>query len=113
MKFPVFAIFLLLLLLGNCFALYKMFTTKQEFLVQFPKLSGQAYNLFRLLPAINIIAIAGLWFLKPWAACLAIACCTAIIIFDGYFGIYYHLYVAIPSTLILLFFIIKYWNEFK
>jgi hypothetical protein len=68
---------------------------------------------FLFLPAINIIALAGLWLLKPRAANLAIACGLAVIIFDIYFGIYYHLYVAVPSTFILLFFISKYRNNFK
>lgn len=113
MKFPVFTIFLFLMFLGNCFALFKMFTTKHEFLDQFPRLTENAFDVFRLLPVINIIALAGIWFLQSWAAYLAIACGIAVITFDIYFGIWYHLYVAIPSTLILLFFIIKYWNEFK
>lgn len=113
MKLSFYAIFLLLMLLGNSFALYKMFISKQEFLTLFPKLNNEAFSTFRLLPVINIIALAGLWFLKPWGAYLAIACGITVIAFDLYFGIYYHLYVAVPATLILLFFIIKYWNEFK
>lgn len=113
MRFPVFAIFMVLMFLGNGFALYKLFTDKQEFLTQFPKLTETAFNIFRFLPLINIIALAGMWFLNTWAAYLAVACGIAVIAFDIYFGIWYHLYVAIPSTLLLLFFIIKYWNEFK
>jgi uncharacterized membrane protein (DUF2068 family) len=65
------------------------------------------------LPIINIIAIAGIWFLKSWGAYLALTCGAAVIILDLYYGIHYHLYVAIPSAIILLFFSIKYWNEFK
>jgi len=113
MRFPVYAIFLLLMLLGNSFALYKLFTEKQEFLAKFPKLTETAFNVFRFLPVINIIALAGMWFLQSWAAYLAIACGVAVIAFDLYFGIYYHLYVAVPSTLILLFFAIRYWNHFE
>jgi len=113
MRHPVYAIFLVLLLLGNCFALYKMFTARQEFLTQFPGLTETAYTIMRILPVVNILALAGMWFLQPWAACLAITCGIIVIAIDVYFGIYYHLYVAIHSTLILLFFIILYWNEFK
>lgn len=113
MRFPVYSIFLLLLLTGNCFALYKLFTDKQAFLSQFPRLTENVFNLFRFFPVINIMALAGMWFLKPWGAYLAITCGIIVIVFDIYFGIYYHLYVAIPSTLILLFFIVRYWNEFK
>lgn len=113
MRPPLYAIFLVLMLLGNCFALYKLFTDKQEFFTKFPKLTETTFNIFRFLPIVNIIALAGMWFFKPWAAYLAIACGIAVIAFDLYYGIYYHLYVAIPSTVILLFFIIKYWNHFK
>lgn len=112
-RWPLFAIFIILMLAGNCFALYKLFTDKPEFLTKFPKLTSRAFDLFRLLPVINIIALAGIWFLKPWAAWLAIACGMAVIGFDIYFAIWYHLYVAIPSALLLLYFIIRYWNEFK
>lgn len=113
MRFPVYTIFLLLMLLGNCFALYRMFTVKQEFFDQFPKLTETAFSIFRLLPIINLIALAGMWWMKSWAAYLIIACSIAVIAFDIFFGIWYHLYVAIPSTFILLLFIIKYWNGFK
>lgn len=113
MRPPVYAIFLILMLAGNSFALYKLFTDKQEFLTKFPKLTEAAFNVFRFLPVINIIALAGMLFLKSWAAYLAIGCGIAVIAFDLYFGIYYHLYVAVPSTLILLFFVIKYWNHFE
>lgn len=113
MRFPVYTIFILLMLLGNGFAVYKMFTAKQEFFDQFPNLTETAFKIFRLVPVINIIALAGMLLMRPWAVYLVIACGIAVIAFDIYFGIWYHLYVAIPSSLILLFFIIKYWNEFK
>lgn len=113
MKLMVYYIFILLMWMGNGFALYKLLTDKQEFLAKFPRLTEAAFNIFYFLPVLNIIALAGMWFLKSWAVYLAIACGVAVIVFDVYFGIFYHLYVAIPSTLILLFFIIKYWNEFK
>jgi uncharacterized membrane protein (DUF2068 family) len=113
MRFPLYAIFLLLMLLGNCFALFKMFSARQAFLTQFPKLTGTAFNIFRFLPLINCIAIAGMWWLKPWGAYLALTGGIAIIFFDIYHGIYYHLYVAVPSFLILLFFIIRYWKHFE
>lgn len=113
MRPVLFAIFLLLMLLGNSFALYKLFTDKAAFLSQFPRLGEKAFMIFRFLPVINIIAIAGLWWMQSWAAVIAIACGVLVISFDLYFGIYYHLYVAIPSGLLMLFFIVKYWNAFK
>lgn len=113
MKTIVYPAVLLLFLLGNCFALYKMFADKQDFFDKIPKLTENGFVTLRLLPVLNIIAIIGLWFFKSWAPWLAIACGVAVIIADLYFGITYHLFVAIPSTLILMFFIIRFWNHFK
>lgn len=109
----LYAMFIIVMIAGNCAGLYKLFTDKQAILEQFPRLTESAYSLFRLLPVVNIIALAGLWFFQSWAAYLAIAGGLLVIGFDVYYGISYHLYIAIPSTLLLLFFIIKYWNHFK
>jgi uncharacterized membrane protein (DUF2068 family) len=101
------------MLLGNCFALYKLFADKQEFFTKSPALTETGFTLLRIIPFLNIIALAGLWFFQCWAVYLAIACGIFVIVMDIYFGIYYHLYAAVPSALILLFFIIRYWNQFK
>jgi uncharacterized membrane protein (DUF2068 family) len=95
------------------FALYNLFTNKQEFFIKSPALTETGFILLRIIPFLNIAALAGLWFFQSWAAYLAIACGVVVITLDIYFGIYYHLYAAIPSSLILLFFIFKYWNHFK
>lgn len=113
MKPLVFSIFLIVVLAGNCFALYKLFKDKLEFFAKSPALTPNGFAIIRLMPVLNIIALAGLWFFQSWAAYLVIACGVLVIFLDIYFGIYYHLYAAVPSTLILLFFIIKYWNQFK
>lgn len=112
-RFPAFAVFIALMILGNTFALYKMFTDKQEFLTKFPALSEKAFQIFRFLPLINLISLVGIGLLKSWGPWLAIVCALAVIAFDLYFSIYYHLYVALISTAILLFFIIWYWKAFK
>lgn len=103
----------MLLLAGNCFAVYKLFADKQEFFAKSPRLTETGFTILRVLPFLNIVALAGLWFFKSWTAYLAISCGVIVIALDIYFGIYYHLYAAIPSTLLLLFFIIRYWNHFK
>jgi hypothetical protein len=90
------------MLAGNCFALYKLFTNKPEFFAKTPALTETGFILLRIIPFLNITALVGLWFFQSWAVYL-----------DIYFGIFYHLCAAVPSTLILLFFIIKYWNQFK
>jgi uncharacterized membrane protein (DUF2068 family) len=101
------------MLVGNCFALYKLFTARQDFFNRSPALTETGFVLLKILPFLNIISLAGLWFFKSWAIYLAISCGVAVIVLDIYFGIYYHLYAAIPSTLLLLFFIVRYWNYFK
>jgi uncharacterized membrane protein (DUF2068 family) len=113
MRSLIYSVFIFLMLAGNCFGLYQLFTAKQEFISKFPKLNNQNYFILLVLPVINIIALAGMWFLKNWSPYLVIIGGVAVIAADIYFGIHYHLYLAIPSTLILLFFIIIYWNHFK
>jgi hypothetical protein len=113
MRLSFFYLFLMLMLAGNIFALYKLFTAKQQFFERFPKLTDTGFTVFRLLPLVNIIALAGLWFFKPWAVYLALGCGLLIIVLDMLFGIHYHLYMAIPSTVVLLLFILYYWNRFK
>lgn len=113
MRLNIFSIFLLLLLVGNLFAVYKLFTARRDFFAKSPRLTETGLIILRIIPFLNIAALTGLWLLKSWAAYLAIACGVVVIVLDIYFGIYYHLYAAVPSTLLLLFFIVRYWNHIK
>ncbi|HPG11927.1 MAG TPA: hypothetical protein PLU37_10375 [Chitinophagaceae bacterium] len=113
MKTVVFPAFILLLLLGNCFGAYKLFTAKEDFLSKFPKLTEEAYGLIRYLPLVNIIALAGVLFWQKWGVYLAVACAILIIVCDILFGIYYHLFIAVPSTIFLIYLIARYWNFFE
>jgi hypothetical protein len=107
-----FYAFVILMLAGNCFGLYQLLGAKQEIISKFPKLNEKNFILLQVLPAINIIALFGLLFFKSWAPWLVIGGASAVILADIYFSINYHLFLAIPSFLILLFFIIKYKNHF-
>ena len=113
MKLPAYFLFLSLMLAGNCFGLYQLFTGKQEFISTFPRLNNSNYFILEILPVINIIGLAGMWFLKSWSRWLAIFGAVGVLVVDIYFDIRHHLYLAIPATIILLFFIIKYRNHFK
>jgi hypothetical protein len=62
MKPLLFSIFILLMLAGNGFAFYKLIIGKHQFLTRFPRLTNDAYNIFRLLPLINVVALIGGWF---------------------------------------------------
>lgn len=109
----IFTILLLLLLAGNCFAAYKMFTDKDFFLAKMPGLTEKQFTFFRWLPLLNIVLLAGIWFWQYWAVWLIVIAGVVVIAFDIYYSFFYHLYLAIPSFLLLLFFIIKYWVKFK
>lgn len=113
MKPLVFRILLLVLIAGNTAGAYRLFTERAAFLDQFPKLSETSYQYFRFLPLVNIIGLLGMWFWRRWGAWLAVAGGIVVIGCDIWLGIWYHLSVAIPSLLILLFFIIRYAKQFK
>lgn len=101
------------MLLGNGFAAYKLFTDRPAFLQQFPRLTDRGLDLFRWLPLVNIVALVGMGFFRTWGAWLAVAGGLAVIGFDLYYRIHYHLYVAIISFILLLTFLFLYWKEFK
>lgn len=113
MSTVIYFAFIGLMLIGNCFGVYKLFADKQSFITQFPKLTENLYFYFKLLPVINIIALIGLLFWQKWAAYLAIVLGVVVIGFDIYLGIKYHLYVAIISTIVLLFLIFKFRHQLK
>ena len=106
-------VFIVLMLIGNLFALWQLFTAKTAFMEQFPRITEGGFQLFRVLPLLNIAGLVGLWLFKPWAPWLTLGCGLLVIGFDIFFNIRYHLWVAIPSFLLLLFFIILYWNRFN
>ncbi len=108
MKPVIYSTYILLMLVGNIFGLYKLWTGKQELFAKFPFLTEAGYNLFKWLPVVTIFALVAMWFLKRWGVYLAIVCGIAVIMADTYFGIHYHLYVAIPSLLILILLFFKY-----
>lgn len=113
MRLLVYSIFIFLMIVGNCTGIYQLLTGKQEFMNKYPRITDTTFWFILCIPVINIIGLAGLWFLKSWAPYLAIFGAFLTIAADIYFGVYYHLYASVPATLILLFFIIKYWNHFK
>lgn len=113
MKHPVFGIFIILMLAGNLLALYKLWTDKASFLSSFPELNETAFTIFRIIPLLNIIALTGLWFFKPWAVWASVILAAGVIFFDSWYKIRYHLPIAIASTLLLLFFIYRYRSAFE
>jgi hypothetical protein len=109
----VYYIFIGLILAGNTFGLYKFLTGKEAFIQKFPSVTNNNYFVFQLLPIINSTGLAGMLFFKNWSPWIAVLGAVTVIAVDLYFGVRYHLYIAIPSTFILLFLIYKFYNLFK
>lgn len=105
MKHTIYYLFISLMLVGNCFAAFKLLTAKEAFLTQFPKLTENGLNWLRAIPLITIGVLIGMLFWQKWAGWAAIALSLVVIGMDIYFGMRYHLAVAIPSFLLLLFFV--------
>jgi hypothetical protein len=109
----LYFIFLGLMLAGNSFGFFQLVTQKQTFLEKFPELTPKNIFWFQLLPVLNIAGLAGMLFFKSWSPYVAVAGALLVIVADIYFNIRYHLFVAIPSALILLWLIVFFWNKFK
>jgi len=113
MKLLIYYIFISLMLLGNCFGLYQSFTARPELITKMPLLNDKNYFLVQVIPAFNIIALTGMLFLKSWSRYMTIAGAIAVIIFDIYFGVKYHMRLALFFSLVLLYFMVKYRDHFK
>lgn len=108
-----FRIVIVLLLLANCFGAYGLIFNRSELLANLPKVKETGANVLSTLPFINIIGLIGLLLWQSWAAYVVLICCVLVIIADIYFSINYHLFLAIPSTVLLAFFIYKFWTNFN
>lgn len=102
-----------MLLLGNCFGAYGLIFNRAELLAKLPKVTEIGANILSVIPFVNIIGLIGLLSWQGWAAYLVIVCGILVIAADVYFGITYHLFLAIPSTLLIAFFIYKFWTNFN
>lgn len=108
-----FRTFIILLCIGNCFGAYGLLAGQADIVAKFPKLTFEWLTFLTTVPVINLIGLGGLWFWQSWAACLVILSGLVVAIADIYFGINYHLFVAVPSLLTLCFFIFKFWPNFN
>jgi hypothetical protein len=108
-----YLLFIGLMLAGNCFGLFQLIYQKQTFIEKFPELTPKNIFWLQLLPVMNIAGLAGMLFFKSWSPYVAVAGALLVIVADVYLNIRYHLYVAIPSALILLWLIVFFWNKFK
>ncbi len=109
----LFTVLLTLLLLGNGFAAYKLFTAPQEITASNPKVTAVALQLLQWLPVVNIAAIAGMFFRQKWAAILVLLLGVFVLYLDIRYQIRHHIYVALPSLLIMAYFIRRYWGWFR
>lgn len=113
MRPVLFTILIGLLLLGNFFGAWKLFTAKTDFFSRIPGLTGNLYFLLCALPLLNILALAGIWYWQKWGVYLAGITSLTVIGLDLYLRIRYHLPVALLSTALLAAGVIAYWKYFN
>lgn len=101
------------MLAGNLFGLYNFITAKVALLEKFPSITEKNYWLFPFLSVLNITALFGMLYFKSWSPWLAMLGAIAVIAIDFYFDIHYHLFLAVPSSIILLYLIYYFSNHFN
>jgi hypothetical protein len=106
-------ILIVLMLAGSIFGLTYLSFFRDEFLFTYPNFNNPTLSLFSFLPLLSLPALIGLWFWQKWAVNLVTVCTILVIVADIYFNIWIHLYVAVPSSLILAFLVYKNWSYFK
>jgi hypothetical protein len=106
-------IFIVLTLIENVIGLTYLSFFRDEFLFKYPNFNNATLSLFSFLPLFSFPALIGLWFWQKWAVNLIAVCTILVIAADIYFNIRTHLYVAVPSSLILAFLVYKNWSYFK
>lgn len=113
MRPVLFTILIVVLLLGNLFGAWKLFTAKTEFFSRIPGLTENLYFLLCALSLLNILALAGIWNWQKWGVYLAGITSLTVIGLDLYLRIKYHLPVAIFSTALLAAGVIYCWKNFN
>jgi uncharacterized membrane protein YqjE len=106
-------ILIVLLLIGSVFGLTTLSFFRDELLFNYPNFNNPTLSLFSFLPLLSLPALIGLWFWEKWAVNLIAICSVLVIVADIYFNIWTHLYIAVPSSLILAFLVYKNWSYFK
>jgi hypothetical protein len=109
----LFSILVGLLVLGNGFGAWKLFTDKASFFSTIPRLTRNSYILLCILPLLNLLALGGIWYWQKWGVYLAALTSLFVIGLDIYLGIKYHLPVAVISTVLLATAVIYYWKNFN
>ena len=106
-------IFLSFMLIGNCYGFVQLLINKTSFIEKFPAVNLKNIWLLQLLPLLNMAGITGLMLFKPWSPYVVLLGALLVIAADIYFEITYHLYVAVPSTIILAILIFLFKNHYK
>ncbi len=106
-------VMLVLLLLGNIFAFYKISIAPSEFLSKYPKLDNSALFGLKIIQLCNIVCLIGIWYFQKWGVWAAILLTLLVVALDIYYQLWYHIFVVLLSTGILLFFVHKNWQYFK
>lgn len=108
-----FVIILLLLLVGNAFAFFRISLNPSALMEDFPRLTPNALSGFQGIQVLNVVCILGIWYYRKWGVWLAVALALLVIILDIKYQLWYHVFVVLIVTGILLFFIRKLWRQFR
>ena len=106
-------VMLVLLLMGNIFGFYKISVSSSDLLSKYPKLDNNSLSALKIIQLCNIISLVGIWFFQKWGAGAAILLALLVIALDVYYQLWYHIFVVILGTGLLLFFVYKNWQYFR
>lgn len=106
-------IILLLLLVGSAFAFFRISVNPSALTEDFPRLTPNVLSGFQVIQFLNVVSILGIWYYRKWGVWLAVLLALLVIILDIIFQLWYHVFVVLVVTGILLFFIRKVWRQFR
>jgi len=95
---------IILLFISNLFGAWKLISDPARFSPVFDPLNSGQIRLIAIIPVVSLVALILLWRGKPAGLPLIIIAFTAVLLLDLYFGIWYHLVLAVSSFSLLYYF---------
>ncbi|MFN8254106.1 MAG: hypothetical protein U0W24_00335 [Bacteroidales bacterium] len=113
-KRPVgLTIMLLLLFAGNILAFLKIRQNPEAILRLFVNMNSKSLILLQVIQFLNIISIAGIWFLRKWGVWFALALTVVVLYLDFYYQIWHHIPVLLIAAALTSWAIGKNWKMFR
>lgn len=104
---------LFVLTAGNIYGFISISNKPQDFLSQFPKANVTTLLWVKVIQALNIVSLVGIWYWKKWAVWMALALVLLVLLLDVYYGIYYHIAVVLVTCGLTAWFIVTNWALFR